>query len=194
MVRVGQQPALGPHLAHARGRQLQAQQLAARVGARHALHQHASGRGELAEQLGQAGMQALGREALGPHRGAEQVAVLPEYLAVRLEADFLAVVHRGENAGSAQRRRQALARFGEPLGRRALDADQHEARSDAVAQLLHQQLLHRGGRARQERREVGRERGARDDQPARDEQREPRAERPARRARHGASRRIVITE
>jgi hypothetical protein len=155
------------------------QQLAGGIGGQGAPHQHPGGRIEQREVLLEAGPQSLRRKMPGHHRRTQQVAVAPEIVAVALGARLLAVGHRDEALVPAQRLCELAARLRQRAGGAALDSNQNQPRYDAVAQLIHQHLLPGRRRARQESRDVCRDRSARNDRDAGGEKDQPRGQSPA---------------
>ncbi len=133
-------------------------------------------------------------EALGHHAGTEEIAVAPEHVALGSERRLLAVVDGGEFRLRAQALGHRLAHRRQRLRRRALDAEQDQARDDAVADLIDQHLLRRRRRARQERRHVRADAAARD-QPDRDRHRDhPDSDRGAAAGNHRTSSTMLIWE
>ena len=119
----------------------QPQELPARIGRECAADEHPGRRGEQLQVLLQALTQCRGGKALRLDCGTQEVAVLPEEIAVPRMRERLAVIHRDERGIGAQRRGQALAVRRELDGRCALDTDEDEAGDHAIAQLLDQELL-----------------------------------------------------
>ena len=110
-------------------------------------------------------------------------------LAIAFVADGLAIADHGElgrhTQSSGSLPRQPSAR----CGIRGLDPDEDQARHHTFGQLVHQDLLLGSGRARQERRQVGRKRRAADDEYAAGKQRYPEPDGRASSPFHGGAKR-----
>src|SRR5512139_1140594 len=144
-------------------------------------------------------MQTVYAKACGRYCRAQQVTIVEQEDSVAFGADGLAIVDADKSTVGTQ----ALGDFpGKPgAGRRigAFYADQDQARGQAVAELVHEQLLLGRGRARQKCRQVGGEVGAADDADAGQQTNQPQHDggdaAAARVARHGDIRfSIVINE
>ena len=147
--------ALGARAVGAAERLEQAQRFAGRVAQQNGFHDRAGRCAQQRQCIGQALAQAVAAEALRCDHGAEQVTVGEQGFAHVVPGFPVAIEHRFEPAAGAQAARPFARRCSACPCVTAFDADQHQARCAAAAQLLEQQGLF-GRRARgQKRRQVG---------------------------------------
>ena len=144
----------------------QMDQFSAGIVRQHALRHAAHRRTQQIEIVGEAVMQALGREPLRCHRVAQQIAVAPQQFKIFFQSHALTIVDRHQLAVTAQLRRHIFADLRQQGSRCAIHADKNQARHDTVAQLFNHNLLCRRRRTWQECGHVGIECGAADDEHA----------------------------
>src|SRR5574340_704772 len=108
-------------------------------------------------------MQAVYAKARRRHRRAQQVTIVEQENAVALGVDGLAIIDADKSTVGAQTLGDLPGKPGAGGCIGAFSANQNQARGQAVAELIHEQLLLGRGCARQECRQVGGEVGAADD-------------------------------
>ena len=135
---------------------------AGRVARQDGLDQQSGRRGQQIDAVAQSGMQAVCAKAFRRHRRTQQVTIVEQESTVALGVDGLAIIDAGKSRVGAQTLGDLLGKPGAGGSVGAFDANQNQARGQAVAELIHEQLLLGRGAARKKCRQVGSEVGAAD--------------------------------